>query len=61
MFAAITQIAIYLSLVLAPVLIPAAFHIFYVVRQRQQTYTQVRAVRLPRAAAYRRLAVPAAA
>jgi GGDEF-like domain len=61
MFAAITQITIYLSLVLAPVLIPAAFHIFNVVRQRPQPYTQVRAVRVPQATAYRRLAVPAAA
>jgi hypothetical protein len=61
MFEAITQITIYLTLVLAPVLIPAAFHVVYVARDRRQSYLQNRAVQMPRATAYRRLAVPAVA
>ncbi|OBF84458.1 hypothetical protein A5791_24240 [Mycobacterium sp. 852002-51163_SCH5372311] len=61
MFEAITQISIYLAMVLLPVLIPAAFHVFYVARERKQSYLQARAIRMPRITAPRRLAVPAAA
>jgi hypothetical protein len=61
MFEAIMQIGIYLSMVLLPVLIPAAFHVVYVARERKQSYLQGRTVRMPRATAYGRLAVPAAA
>ncbi|OBA80262.1 hypothetical protein A9W99_19560 [Mycobacterium sp. 1164966.3] len=61
MFEAITQISIYLAMVLLPVLIPAAFHVVYVARDRRQSYLRNRAVRMPRATAYGRLAVPAAA
>ena len=61
MFSAITQITIYLSMVLLPVLIPAVFHVFYVARDRRQSYLQSRTVRMPRAAAYPGLAAPAAA
>ena len=61
MFEAILQITIYLVMVLAPVLVPAAIHAVYVVRERLHTYPQGRAARLPRATAFRRLAVPAAA
>jgi hypothetical protein len=54
MYAAIMQITIYLSMVLAPVLIPGAIHVFYVIRDRRQAYVQSRTVRAPR------VAVPAA-
>jgi hypothetical protein len=60
MFEAITQITIYLAMVLLPVLIPAVFHVVYVARERQRSFRPSLAFRLPRVTAPR-LAVPAAA
>jgi hypothetical protein len=60
MFAAIMQITIYLTMVLTPVLIPGALHVFHVARNRRQANLQNQAVHAPRVAAPRRLAVPAA-
>jgi hypothetical protein len=58
MIEAIMQISIYLMAVLAPVLLPGIIHVFHVVRDRQETYRQARAVRQPRAAASRTTAIP---
>jgi hypothetical protein len=61
MFGSMATIAMYLLIVLGPVLIPAMIHAVHAVRDRRQTHQPGLAARDPRPAVYRRRAVPAAA
>ena len=61
MFESLLVIAIYLTGVFTPVLIPASIHAVHVVRDGQLTFPSRLKVRLPRPTRSHRVAVPATA